>query len=144
MNAAGELVICPSCDEAIDPEMVEPHFAGLDEERPECGRQDIAAIKARRERVLREEVPVWREIGDKFGGSLSTGLPRRTERSNMAGDVEKVMGPKVSKDRPEWPSGVGVGLIPISANPNFMPWPFVEPKNVSNLLPNKSGDVPAK
>jgi hypothetical protein len=59
MNAAGERVICRSCEEAIEPEDVERHFAGLDEMRLECGRQDIAAIKARRERVLREEVPVW-------------------------------------------------------------------------------------
>jgi hypothetical protein len=60
MDAAGERVTCPSCDETTEPEDVERHFAGLDDERLECPRQDIVAIKARRERVLRgNEVPVW-------------------------------------------------------------------------------------
>jgi hypothetical protein len=62
MNAAGERVVCPSCDEAIEPEAVERHFAGLDEMRLECGRQDIAAIAERRRsqlRLLADEVPPW-------------------------------------------------------------------------------------
>lgn len=28
----------------------------------------------------------------------------------MAGEFEKLFGPKVTKDKPKWPSGVGVGL----------------------------------
>jgi hypothetical protein len=60
IERVAERVTCPSCDEAIEPEDVEKHFAGLDEMRLTCPRQDIAAIKARRERVLRgDEVPVW-------------------------------------------------------------------------------------
>lgn len=59
-DAAGEQVTCPTCDKAIEPEWVERHFAGLDETRLECGRQDIGAIKRQRERVAQvESVPAW-------------------------------------------------------------------------------------
>jgi hypothetical protein len=61
MNAAGEgVVTCPSCGEAIEPDLAQEHLAGLDETRLECPRQDIAAIKQHRERVSqRNEVPAW-------------------------------------------------------------------------------------
>jgi hypothetical protein len=63
----------------------------------------------------------------------------------MAGEFGELFGPKVSKDKPEWPSGTGVGLIPISAHPSYSPWPFVQPpKDSSSILPNKSGLKPAK
>jgi hypothetical protein len=37
----------------------------------------------------------------------------------MAGEFEKLFGPKVTKDKPKWPSGVGVGLIPNSIHPCY-------------------------
>jgi hypothetical protein len=62
----------------------------------------------------------------------------------MAGNINELMGPKVTKDKPTWPSGTGVGLIPISVHPSYSPWPFVRPSNGGNILPNKSGLKPAK
>jgi hypothetical protein len=60
MNAAGEGVTCPTCGEAIEPELTQMHLAGLDETRLECARQNIAAIKRLHERApLVEEVPAW-------------------------------------------------------------------------------------
>jgi hypothetical protein len=61
----------------------------------------------------------------------------------MAGDVEKLWGPKVSKPAPTWPSGGGAGLIPTNCHPGYTFWPFQQSK-VSNLLPGKSGLKPAK
>jgi hypothetical protein len=60
----------------------------------------------------------------------------------MAGEFEKLFGPKVSKPIPTWPSGAGVGLIPNNVHPSYTTWPFKPPK-VSNILPGKSGLKPA-
>jgi hypothetical protein len=60
----------------------------------------------------------------------------------MAVEFEKLFGPKESKDKPTWPSGIGVGLIPNNVHPGHVPWPFV-PKNPANVLPGKSGLKPA-
>jgi hypothetical protein len=61
----------------------------------------------------------------------------------MAGEFEKLFGPKVTKDKPEWPSGTGVRMIPHNVDPQYVPWPFM-PSKVGNILPNKSGLKPAK
>ena len=61
----------------------------------------------------------------------------------MADNMNELLGPKVSKDKPEWPSGAGAGLIPNNVHPSYTLWPFM-PSKVSNILPNKSGLRPAK
>jgi hypothetical protein len=56
----------------------------------------------------------------------------------MAGEFDKLFGPKVPKEKPQWPSGVGVGLIPNSIHPSYNTWPFL-PSPSKSVLPNKSG-----
>jgi hypothetical protein len=43
-------LVCPTCGEEIDLATFAYHLAGLDGTRPECARQDIGAIRRRRER----------------------------------------------------------------------------------------------
>jgi len=57
---SGEFVTCPSCDQRIPADEIERHLQGIDEERLDCPRQDIAKIKSRREWAgAMRAVPAW-------------------------------------------------------------------------------------
>lgn len=57
----------------------------------------------------------------------------------MAGEFEKLFGPKPKNDTPVNRNNVPAGLLPVNVNHSFVPWPFFPSGPGKSILPGGSG-----